>query len=360
MQKKAGVIITAAGLSQRMGVFKPLLPLGDKTMIEHVVDNAAAGGISDIIVIIGKDKDNVKRQLTGRPVKMVENPDFSDSDMLQSIKYGIRALNNDSDCFFIIPGDMPLVSGACYQCMLTKFKHNPDKKIVQVRYQNDGGHPILIGRECRQRILDYEDEGGLKEALRVYADDISVLEWHNSTILLDADTPLDYKRMCRVYESREVPGKMVIFTLLNMKQTSIDVVHHSLAVEKVALFLADKAVKKGYDVNSNLVSAGAMLHDIAKGNSDHAQKGAAFLREIGYEKVAVIVEEHMFLSEEAKQCIDERAIVYLADKLVAGTKSVSLDERFKNKLQLYKDNPEVYNRVVQNKKTAERIKKLLD
>lgn len=36
-------LIVAAGYSSRMGAFKPLLPLGDKTVIEAAVDSLRLG-----------------------------------------------------------------------------------------------------------------------------------------------------------------------------------------------------------------------------------------------------------------------------------------------------------------------------
>ena len=50
------VLILAAGLSSRMKGFKPLLPLGDKTVLEQTISRFLDAGIdkSDILVVIGK------------------------------------------------------------------------------------------------------------------------------------------------------------------------------------------------------------------------------------------------------------------------------------------------------------------
>ena len=37
-------IVLAAGRSQRMGAFKPLLPFGPKTVIETCIENLRGGG----------------------------------------------------------------------------------------------------------------------------------------------------------------------------------------------------------------------------------------------------------------------------------------------------------------------------
>ncbi|MDD5766743.1 MAG: NTP transferase domain-containing protein, partial [Candidatus Marinimicrobia bacterium] len=63
MVKKLDTVILAAGLSTRMGAFKPLLPFKQSTIIETVIDTALA--ISNrVIVVVGfqaTDIINVKR-----------------------------------------------------------------------------------------------------------------------------------------------------------------------------------------------------------------------------------------------------------------------------------------------------------
>ena len=47
-------IVLAAGLSSRMGLFKPLLTLGGEPLIQRVIDALVeSGGISDVIVVTG-------------------------------------------------------------------------------------------------------------------------------------------------------------------------------------------------------------------------------------------------------------------------------------------------------------------
>ena len=72
-----------------------------------------------------------------------------------------------------------------------------------------------------------------------------------------------------------------------------------------------------------------MLHDVARTETDHATEGAAILRREGYPKVAKIIEQHHDLEvhhekENAVEMPTETEVVYLADKLIKGTKKVSL------------------------------------
>ena len=70
-----------------------------------------------------------------------------------------------------------------------------------------------------------------------------------------------------------------------------------------------------------------MLHDIAKGEHDHEEKGAGWLRKRGYVEVAAIVATHKDLPERKK--IGEAEVLYLADKLVDGEVISTLERRMK-------------------------------
>ena len=69
-------VILSAGLSRRMGRFKPLLPLGTRRTIERVVDLFRAGGIEEILVVAGHRAPEVRRAVEPLNVRVVTNPDY--------------------------------------------------------------------------------------------------------------------------------------------------------------------------------------------------------------------------------------------------------------------------------------------
>src|SRR6266550_6495548 len=101
-------IILAAGQSSRMGAFKPLLPFGDKTVIEHTIDYLRGGGIETIIVVISHRADEIKAHLKSRSLLFATNPD-PHSAMATSIIYGLRELPREARAIVITPVDHPAV-----------------------------------------------------------------------------------------------------------------------------------------------------------------------------------------------------------------------------------------------------------
>ena len=86
----------------------------------------------------------------------------------------------------------------------------------------------------------------------------------------------------------------------------------------------------------------ACLHDIGKcrGSRNHAEYGAWLLSRMGYMEASEMVRFHTDLPRSMQDCVCGSTIVYLADKLVQGTETVSVRERFLPKFEKFRENPE--------------------
>ena len=78
----------------------------------------------------------------------------------------------------------------------------------------------------------------------------------------------------------------------------------------------------------------ALLHDIKRKEKKHAEKGADLIKNLGFDKVAEIVRRHMDIDVKPDSNLDEKEIVYFADKLCNG-KGVDLNyhQRFAHALK---------------------------
>ena len=112
-------IILAAGMSKRMGSPKPLLPLGDKPMLAHVIDTLhASQSVSILVIVTGHAADQLQPILDQPGVISVHNPEYATGEMLSSIKVGLRALPADVEAVLIALCDQPMVREAtvCGAC----------------------------------------------------------------------------------------------------------------------------------------------------------------------------------------------------------------------------------------------------
>ena len=97
---------------------------------------------------------------------------------------------------------------------------------------------------------------------------------------------------------------------------------HCRAVAKEARRLAELLP---LELDTELLVSAALLHDVARAEPRHAETGAAWLHELGYEDAARLVEQH---HDHEGTTPDEAAILFLADKCVMADRTVPLAERF--------------------------------
>ncbi len=152
------------------------------------------------------------------------------------------------------------------------------------------------------------------------------------------DTPADDDQLRALAADREIPTRTECESILAGQFVETSVVRHSRLVAKVAQRIADALVRSGLTLNVELVQAGALLHDLAKGWPEHASVGAELLRSMDFSRVATVVGAHTDLDFSGGG-IDESAIVYLADKLVRGEELVTIDQRFQPALERFRDDP---------------------
>ncbi len=108
---------------------------------------------------------------------------------------------------------------------------------------------------------------------------------------------------------------------------------HSIMVEKVANIIAREIMKSGTDISMAVITAGALMHDIGKTpclntRADHAAKGSEICILNHIEEIAEIVKEHVIIEGfNPDGEVNEKEIIYYADKRIKHDKLVSLEER---------------------------------
>ena len=99
-------IVLAAGRSRRMGSQKLLLGLGGRPVIARIVDEVLRGPVDSVFVVVGPDGGRIAEALADRQIEFVTNTD-PESEMLSSIRCGLRALPDDCTAVLVVLGDQP-------------------------------------------------------------------------------------------------------------------------------------------------------------------------------------------------------------------------------------------------------------
>lgn len=352
-------VILSAGISSRMGKFKPLLPLGNKTVVEQVVTTVLNAGIRDIQVIVGHRARDVIAVLKTSAVSCPFNVEYP-SEMVTSVKVGLAGLKSDSEACFILPVDIPLIRSQTLQLLMEVF-NGDSSKIIYPTFLGERGHPPLIPRQYADELSLWEGDGGLKGFLAQYDQRSLDVPVFDKGTLLDMDTREQYRRIVARYENIEVPLKTECDAMMAVRfSENHPVAKHSRVVARVARDIGEKLLRAGWPVNVDLIEACGYLHDIGKGEKKHARFGAQLLKKMGYPNIAGIIETHMALPFGDERNITEKEVLYLADKLVYGEKMLPLDRRLRSKLKQFSGRPEGKVAAENRIRTAMKIEKAIE
>jgi molybdenum cofactor cytidylyltransferase len=197
---KIAAIVLAAGQSIRMGQLKQVMPWGDGgTIVGEVVRRLqAAEGISEVVVVTGRDRELVEacvRAATaagGPPVRFAFNPKFDRAEMARSLQAGLDALSGDVGAALVALGDQPQLSPAVVAALAQRWRETQAPAVAPF-YQGSRGNPVLLDRAVWPLVRALPDEANPRQVFQA-AGRLERMEVEDDSILRDMDTPDDYAR----------------------------------------------------------------------------------------------------------------------------------------------------------------------
>lgn len=165
--------------------------------------------------------------------------------------------------------------------------------------------------------------------------------------------------------SEKLPSREQALQLLREHQCPPEVINHCKAVTKLALETTGILKERGLKIDSELVEAGALLHDIGRSKTHtvhHVVVGAEIAKTAGLpDSVISVIKRHVgggITASEAKKLgwpedvyvpitLEEKIVSY-ADKLIENSKRAPIEVTIE---KLYRE---------QKVEAAERVRKLYD
>lgn len=178
-------IILAAGTSSRFGQTKQLLELGGKPLVQHAVDAAAAGGLDEVVVVLGHDAAGVGASLRLPAIgRTVMNPRY-EGGQSTSLIAGLDAASAESDAVIVLMADQPGITAEQIRALVHAFEARR-ARIVRLRFR-DGPGPTLLSREVWDEARELTGDTGAREIITAHP------EWVEE-IPVNADAPTDVDR----------------------------------------------------------------------------------------------------------------------------------------------------------------------
>lgn len=179
-------IITAAGLSSRMGQWKMMLPWRDGTILDASIKNAQQY-CSRIILVTGFRADELHDRYRSSPaITLVHNPDFQQG-LLTSVLAGASAV--ESDYCFITHGDLPCLMPEIF----SKIWSLREDGAILPHYRGTPGHPILIDSASLRHAASHREMTSMRNIL--CHGKHRCVEMEYPQIIFDIDTPDDFIRL---------------------------------------------------------------------------------------------------------------------------------------------------------------------
>ncbi|MDA8172671.1 MAG: nucleotidyltransferase family protein [Nitrospiraceae bacterium] len=215
-------LLLAAGRSRRMGRPKQLLPLNSRPngtpAIRRCLDTIISSGIEDAVVVLADFPEETKRILNalfGLPFRTAVNG-LPGSDMAGSVRAGLREIAMPSCAFshgqsawhglpgagetgpavLVFPADQPLVSAGSIRTLLKEHVKNP-RNILVPFFEGRRGHPALFPWEL---IAGVFSGSCLRDIIRDNPGRVGLVETGDIGVVLDMDTPADYRRVLGILE----------------------------------------------------------------------------------------------------------------------------------------------------------------
>lgn len=363
MAPRLSAVILAAGLSSRMGEMKAGLPLGPGTVLEQCVRLFKECGIDDLVVVTGHHREAIGPIAEQAGARIAYNPNFT-SGMYSSVRTGVRHITRQSDGFFLLPVDIPLVRSGTIRLLTKTFSAARTGKI-QIAYPifaGKRGHPPIIGGELIAAIRKNDQlKGGLRTLLarleKKQPKQVVEVAAPDANILFDMDTPEEYAAGLSRFARLEYPTMEEYATILKLYPIPKKGLSHGRLVAHLAVALCRAIMHNSqYELDIELCRVSGLLHDIAKGHPDHEKTGARWLHNLGFTRTAEIIAAHKEMAWQPGTVITERELVHLADKMVRGNRIVDIQQRFTEKMALYAKNKEmvqaIHNRYEQARQLA--------
>ena len=194
-------VLTAAGLSSRMGRPKPLLPWQGKTLVESQIETLLEAGVSEVIVVLGHRAEEVAPHVNGDTVRAVVNYQYRDG-RTSSIRTGLDAVSPKARDIVLMAVDQPRAPQVISRVINEHLVANA--LLTSPRYRGRGGHPLIFSASLLPELsLISEENQGLREVFERHRAEITEVHFDDPSIRLDLNTPEAYREAYEKYGRAE-------------------------------------------------------------------------------------------------------------------------------------------------------------
>jgi xanthine dehydrogenase accessory factor len=205
-------IVLAAGQATRFGQCKQLVSLGEKTLLEHVLDNLRQSKIDEVVVILGARADEIRQKIHFDKERVIINPDYA-SGMSTSIQAGLRAVK--ADAAMIVLADQPFVTSRTLDMLIDEYRRTKPSVVIPT-FNGFRGNPVIVDKSLFPEMMNIRGDIGCRAIFGDHAESIVKVPVDDRGVIIDIDTPADVPSAEEREESERRPADL-LETILDLR-----------------------------------------------------------------------------------------------------------------------------------------------
>lgn len=163
------------------GENKLLLKWRGRTILERAIEEALKTGYATV-VITGHEKERIEKTAEHYPITLIYNEHHMNGQDT-SIRTALEMINDDTA---FLPADLPFITSDDINRAIEESEGYPTTRPL---HDNTPGHPVIISKELREKILRQED----KQVRAIIKEEGCHTFPGTKACIWDVDTPSAYK-----------------------------------------------------------------------------------------------------------------------------------------------------------------------
>jgi molybdenum cofactor cytidylyltransferase len=173
----------------RFGGNKLLAELGGRPLLQHVLDLAAGLPVAPVVVVLGRDAEELRAACRWRGEVIVVNP-RPDAGLSSSVSLGLAALERTrAGRALMLLGDQPWLRVAQVESLLAAV---PVRPLVVPRYRGTPGAPVLLDRSAWPLAARLRGDRGFSQLFATHPELVAYVDVPGDN--RDVDKSADLKR----------------------------------------------------------------------------------------------------------------------------------------------------------------------
>jgi len=182
-------LVLAAGGSSRLGEPKQLMPFGERTLLDHVLDTARISGFDQLVIALGGSAVKVQASVDLSGADVIENPGYGEG-CSSSIAAGLTAVDPRCEALVLMLGDQPGVTPATVRALVAGRRDGT--RMAVCRYDDGRGHPLAFGRALFDDLRQLHGDKAVWKLMDQLGDEVVEVPVPGPTPR-DVDTREDYE-----------------------------------------------------------------------------------------------------------------------------------------------------------------------